>query len=431
MRSSINKFIQRHVKGTVNIKDDAIPDLIFEDFLIFSGVAMLLQSVFYAVNLNLSLTFTSLVAFIGILYIYIKQINNPNKSPYKLILLSVCLVFICVSWFFSEGILGGFSQMIPLFYYLTTTILAEKHRKTFLITCTAIFSMVLIIEYLEPNWIMPYETVTAKKSDIVFSVIVCTAAISYTYNFIQKAYINQNIQLMQQIKKQKELSDDLDSFVYKVMHDLRAPITSVAGLINILRNCQSAEEFRFYLDMQEKSLGKLDNFIREIHDYAHNQQKEITYSAFDFAELCELRLNVQLSQSKFKSVDWKINYNSSRDFSSDKERLSIILDNLISNSLNYYDANKPKVKIEVTLDEVDNNWRMTFMDNGEGIDPVKMEKIYDMFYRGHKRSEGSGIGLYIVKQTLLKMGGNIECSSEINTGTVFTLYFPQILPVAS
>ena len=83
------------------------------------------------------------------------------------------------------------------------------------------------------------------------------------------------------------------------------------------------------------------------------------------------------------------------------------------------------MRIEVSSDA--QHTHITFADNGIGIEKDNLPKIFDMFYRATEQSNGSGIGLYIVKNTIEKLGGSIAVESEVGTGTTFTIILPNCL----
>ena len=105
----------------------------------------------------------------------------------------------------------------------------------------------------------------------------------------------------------------------------------------------------------------------------------------------------------------------------DANRLKVILANLISNAIRYADLTKTNPHILIEAKEDDTNTKIEVKDNGQGIAAEHHSKIYDMFYRASHNSKGSGLGLYIVKETLMRLGGSIELTSEVGEGSTFTV----------
>jgi signal transduction histidine kinase len=104
----------------------------------------------------------------------------------------------------------------------------------------------------------------------------------------------------------------------------------------------------------------------------------------------------------------------------------VILDNLISNSIKYYDKNKTDSFINISATENEGFINLTVEDNGIGISEEHHNRIFDMFYRATNHVKGTGLGLSIVKAALEKMGGSISLASEYGKGCKFTIKFPNL-----
>src|SRR5690606_17010410 len=114
-------------------------------------------------------------------------------------------------------------------------------------------------------------------------------------------------------------------------------------------------------------------------------------------------------------------------FHSDAYRLSVILLNLISNSIKYGDDAKEEKFIHVTATITPATCVLLVRDNGIGIHPDYIDNVFNMFYRATDRSQGAGLGLYIVKEMVEKLSGTISVSSELGKGTSITISIPNKL----
>jgi signal transduction histidine kinase len=119
-------------------------------------------------------------------------------------------------------------------------------------------------------------------------------------------------------------------------------------------------------------------------------------------------------------------HNKQVGFANDEERLSIIFKNFISNAIKYHNPQVEKnfLRITITLSHLEA--LILLEDNGVGIESSYLDKIFDMFFRGPIRSEGSGLGLYIVKQTLDRLAGTVTVDSRFNKGTTFRMVIPNL-----
>jgi signal transduction histidine kinase len=108
-------------------------------------------------------------------------------------------------------------------------------------------------------------------------------------------------------------------------------------------------------------------------------------------------------------------------------RFSIIINNLITNAIKFQDYNKECSYLQLEIQITEQTLRLLARDNGIGIAPDHLNKVFEMFYRGTDRASGSGIGLYLVKQTIEKMKGSITVTSELNNYTVFEIVLPNMV----
>ncbi len=222
----------------------------------------------------------------------------------------------------------------------------------------------------------------------------------------------------------RKVNQELDSFVYSASHDLKAPLSSLQGLIGLVRLEEDNSLQETYYDMMEKSIKRLDQFIRDIIDYSRNTRVEVKYEQVDLKELIHLVLEDLQYMQHASEFEKRIKITENSPLYHDATRMRIILRNLMSNAIRYgYKEEGEKfisIKGEVNHSEV----ILEVKDSGEGIAEEHREKIFRMFYRAHESSDGTGLGLYIVKETLEKMGGTIELISD-NTGATFRLHIPN------
>jgi len=222
-------------------------------------------------------------------------------------------------------------------------------------------------------------------------------------------------------------NQELDRFVYSASHDLRAPLTSILGLISLAETEEGVEQVQDYLQLMKNSAHRLDNFIKDLIYFSRNARMEVTAEPVDFKEL----INGIFEQYQFMDhevpVKTSLEINQHCTFFSDQSRLNIALGNIISNAMKYRmersDAESfVEVKVEVNQKEA----VVWVEDNGIGIPDSHQAKIFEMFYRADDHKPGSGLGLYIVKETVEKLQGSVEVHSEHGQGTKFTLRLPQL-----
>jgi signal transduction histidine kinase len=235
-----------------------------------------------------------------------------------------------------------------------------------------------------------------------------------------------NEKLKDQNNELKEKNDVLDQFAYRVSHDLRAPIASSKGLLEIMETEEDLATIKNYHQLMKKSLHRLEDFIREILDQSQNNRTELNLEVFDLPKIIEEVYQQLAFANPEKELKIKIDINQIAPiFVSDANRLKVIFHNLISNAIRY--QNPQNLFTEITIIgrvEVEKAF-IEIKDNGLGIAKEHLPRVFDMFYRASTHTSGSGLGLFIVKQCIDKLGGKIEVSSIINQGTAFMLELPN------
>jgi signal transduction histidine kinase len=227
------------------------------------------------------------------------------------------------------------------------------------------------------------------------------------------------------LAKNEELlkaNQELDRFVYSASHDLRAPLTSMAGLIHLAQRDQV--ESPYYLSLMHERLKVMDNYIRDIVEYSRNTRLDLMYNEVQMKALVEdvissLKYAVDVSKV---NIDLQIGENIT--VKTDQSRLRVVLNNLIGNGFKYQDFTKPNPFLKIFTSREDGLLKIHIEDNGIGIREEHHPRIFEMFYRANDLTEGSGLGLYIARETIARLQGAITFSSSYGYGSRFTISIP-------
>ncbi len=263
------------------------------------------------------------------------------------------------------------------------------------------------------NNVLPYFDEKDELKHIIVSGVNIT-----DLKIIQNDVLNKNIEL-------KKINGELDTFVYRVSHDLRAPLLSIKGILDLLFHSeQFNENVTEYLNLIQNSILRLDETIQEILEYSRNARLEIKLESFNVEEMV-LEIFEDLKYANPYNIVFSINIEGSPLLKSDKSRLNTVLKNIIGNSVKYKKSNSEDCFIDFTLKKFEKSIEIKVVDNGEGISSKSLPKIFEMFYRGTSTSVGTGLGLYITKEILNKLNGTIFVSSELGLGTTITINIPN------
>ena len=225
----------------------------------------------------------------------------------------------------------------------------------------------------------------------------------------------------------KKINSELDNFVYSISHDLRSPLLSIKGIISLIIHSESLDQNTVQLlEMADKSVSRLDGTIQEILEYSRNSRLNVSFETFNLKDMVSTIFE-DLKFSNKEPFEVELIFESSEEVYSDKPRIGILLKNIIGNSVKY---RRDGVASHISFKMYRKNGKITFLvtDNGEGISDANKDKIFNMFFRGTTASVGTGLGLYICKEIVAKLGGAISVDSQLGFGTSMTIVLPEINP---
>jgi PAS domain S-box-containing protein len=275
------------------------------------------------------------------------------------------------------------------------------------------------------NQVVSIETIRKHRNGHLVNVILCGVPVMMENQTIGIYGVYVNITDRKNVEEELKIRNaELDNFVYKVSHDLRAPLSSVLGLVNLARLPGNTDNPMDYIDIIGEKVAALDHFIGDVLSHSKNLKMEVNIGKVDLAKIIDNTFT-ELSYLD-GAIDMKRMIKiEGIEFYSDQWRISEIFRNLISNAIKYRQliSNTPEVMIKIHVDHLRAD--ISFSDNGIGIEEKNLTRIFEMFYRATEQSDGSGIGLYIVKNAVEKLGGQISVASKPLQGTRFSIILPN------
>lgn len=397
-------------------------------------------------------TLLIMVMFFGIFYTIISLIQAYH---YQAILIFACAVFAFIAWLFHwKGFtltskLINFTQLTTLialmFYFPSSThgehvndsvlafyvpvligtlIAFQGKHKIFgqfaaVIVIGIMITLILTDRHYHEHPVK--EDYKGANFDMLLNIVGAAIA-----TFAEVAYILAlNNRLNSSLIK---TNHELDNFIYIVSHDLRSPLLSTKGLINLAKmKIGDPQQISKYLGMANKSLTNLDDIIYEILAYSRNARTNLQEEIFD------LRIVVKevfdgLRFAAGNQFQFREEYIGDTMLYCDKSRLGTILRNIIGNSVKYQRKDISRPEVFFHFENLDNKCVISITDNGEGIPAESQGKVFDMFYRGTSTANGTGLGLYICKEMLDKMNAHYSIKSVPGEGTSFTIKFTKNAP---
>jgi signal transduction histidine kinase len=239
--------------------------------------------------------------------------------------------------------------------------------------------------------------------------------------------------LSEQNQLLKEAYKQLDTFVYSISHHIRGPVSSVLGVIALIRMDSKDNGNPTYLGMIESSMKRLEKFTRDISDYLVSVKDNANLMTIDFNQLVkDVFDNAVLNHAK-NPIKLSIENSLESNPVLDKNRLSIALNNILINSVQYSDERKETcfVRVTIEMEKETGNYKIVVEDNGVGIEEGYVDKVFEIFFRANQASRGSGLGLYIAREAVHKMNGKLWLASKFGLESMTTIIIPFAKPSIS
>jgi len=227
----------------------------------------------------------------------------------------------------------------------------------------------------------------------------------------------------------KVKNDSLDNFVYRVSHDLKAPVVNLASLQKLIIG-QINNIDNTILQSSIRHMGNsIEKLQKTIHDLLEVSRIERSLKAekkwIDLTKVLEETRKENVDTINATQAEFKINFKAAPKIFFSQSNMESLFSNLINNGLKYRSEERAPV-IQIQTEEREDFICLSISDNGIGIDLDRhKDKLFGMFNRFHNHVDGSGVGLYIVKKLVEDNGGKIEVESKVGEGTTFKLFFKQ------
>lgn len=322
-----------------------------------------------------------------------------------------------------------------VFIYILMSSLVSIYKKTcsehissyILVSVNTVFGISILFDAVTSNRFEPIFT-GWQTEYCGFVIVILFSVMMINRNRI---IIKENEKLTRNLEHEVEvrtnelttLLNERKRFLADVAHDLKAPVSDIQAFIDLIKvgNIHVDEETRTYLYAINQKSNEVQNRVRSLQEFTsqdksigisekiclNNFIKEIYENNLPDTQACGVNFETYVLEKKIYA---KIN----------KEMLTRAFENLIYNALTFtpFDG-----KIILSMDKEDGFAIIKISDNGKGIPPENIPKVFDRFFteRDNNEPKGQGLGLYIVKSIIREHGGEIFVDSELGKGTVFTI----------
>lgn len=249
-------------------------------------------------------------------------------------------------------------------------------------------------------------------------------------NFGSKGYllIGRDIeQLLMATDALKQKNQDLETLIYRVSHDLKGPLASVTGLFQLLEHEEETlETLKYYLNLIQESTGRLENALSGLLETRLFSDGVLRHQEFNVRSIIEEVITSFTGYPGYQDVILLVSANRELTLNTEEELFRSVLQNIIENSIKYRKHHASDSVTKISARKHRNGIKIKIKDNGQGMSRQVQGRAFDMFYRGNQTSKGSGLGLFIVKSNVEKLGGEVRIKSQIDHGTELWIYLPNI-----
>ena len=424
-------------------------------FLLITHISIIIGIVGIIVDIVLDLgvflIFVTVLTVFVLAFFHIKVRNSQLDTKYALGFFLVSIIVFSFMWFYNGGYNGNNMILIIVYFTVIVTILPAKLRLLSFFVYALMISVLTVSHYYYPRLVSSYESEYNRFIDLILGYFMYLILAYNIQNIILKNYekdhkkINsQNDQLNTLVgklneaqsklehsfKNVEELNASKDRFITVLSHDLRSPFQGLLGITKTLEadfNSFSNDEKQFYISQINISLNKLYLFLEELLLWGRVQRNavKLNYNTCIIKELISSTISVLSESFEKKRISLEAKCNESLTAVLNKEMITIVLRNLISNAIKFAPIGS---KIMVIADIQNDELKVSVIDEGVGISEKSLAKLFKLNETistiGTDGESGTGMGLILCNDIMKKHNGKITVQSKEGRGSTFTIQLP-------
>ena len=421
-------------------------------FLLITHITIIIGLVGVAVDIILGLgfflTLVTILTVLLVVYFHIIVRRSTLKVKYSVALFIITLVVFPFLWIYNGGYDGNNIILIFVYFIVMVTILPPKLRLTAFVTYTLMIVGLTITHYYYPNLVTHYEDSYHRFIDLMLGYVMYLILAFSIQSLILRNYeiergransqndqlnnlvdqLNQaKAQLENSLKSIKELNSAKDRFVSVLSHDLRSPFQGILGITKTLESDYSSfndHEKKYFIGQVNKSLDKLYVFLEELLLWGRIQSSaiELKKEPHNIKSLLSQTLLLFSDITDKKKIIVQIYCDESLKFNLDKEMISVVIRNLLSNSIKFSPVGS---QIDLAAEIINEQLVIKVKDNGIGISDEYKSKLFKLdeivSTSGTDGEQGTGMGLILSNDIIKKHNGSITVESKEGKGTTFTV----------
>ncbi|RZL44441.1 MAG: HAMP domain-containing histidine kinase [Pedobacter sp.] len=424
-----------------DVKSFSLEERIFNTFCIIAFVAMLVEVPFnYMIGLTIPAMLCLFGVFISVFLYYLSRFKRKSKFAIQLFCV-VCHLLFTVNYFFNSGISGPNLLLFCLAFLLIVTIVSIKEFKFWVPINLILVLGILIYEFVNPH-AAPNVYISEESKFIDFgityfvTVLLTYFAISYirkNYDYERCAVLKRNAEIEEQnarILAQKDEMERLDAEKNKLLslvsHDLRAPLNSIQGYLEILADSDLDEAERMQLKKHLLQITKdTSEMLNNVLTWSKTQLEgsKANLTKLNLAHILKNGLSIEKNISQRKGVELTVGFAEELHIMADVNMIHLVLRNLVNNAIKFTPAGG---LVKVSAEVIDEECVVSIIDNGIGVKESEQEKLFALKASstyGTNNEKGVGLGLMLCKEFTELQGGKIWYKPNPDQGSSFYLSF--------
>lgn len=355
------------------------------------------------------------------------------------------------NYFESNAIEMSISMIVCLYLFILGIAAYIKGNKAarfyiYAFTCIIIGAITTTLYYLD---VLPYNSFNANAvlAGSALELLFLSLALADKINVYKEGNEKAQKMMIGQLKENEQLKDEMnrelekkvkertkelneksaqvDLLVYKASHDINGPLRSIVSLTRLgIQDLKDNPVALSYLENIHSASSKVTGMVSDLLNLARIKETQITYEQVNASMMIEEILASFKNLPEFSRLNFEVSIPEGFNLVSDPKTILSILQNIVENAIKYSDPSKTKCEVKISVSREFNNYVILCEDNGIGIPENMRDKIFEMFYKVDERSVGSGLGLFLVREMVRKLGGNIEFSGKEGEGSTFRIHLP-------
>ncbi|WP_300598898.1 hybrid sensor histidine kinase/response regulator [Niabella sp.] len=230
--------------------------------------------------------------------------------------------------------------------------------------------------------------------------------------------------LQEKISELQKANDGLNRFVYSLSHELRAPIASATGILDLVKMEGRIDDSGGYWKLMDACIQKLDYYVSQTVQFYKTARFKVVQEQIHFETLVRSLIDLYRTSNGTRDIHFSIAVDEQQPFFGDLFRVEIVIANLLSNAIKCQRPEEPHKKVEIRITTDADEARIVVADNGIGMEAEEATKIFDPFFKGAQ--PGSlGLGLFILREALEKQNGTVTVDSQKGSGSTFEIHIPN------